>query len=113
METQRQTNGDAIMVDGQKPMLQVLEREDGPGSGSHSRLYSGLIVIGTVIVIGALNDFVPIYTSNRIHSLQGGYHVKIETIFALLNINFRSPSHYQVASPSPDLAAHNCAYAIK
>ena len=58
METQHQTNSDAIPVGGQKPMLdnsidkdrivQVSEGEDGPRSRSHSTLFSGLIVIGTV-----------------------------------------------------------------
>ena len=35
--------------------------EDGPRSGSHSRLFSGLLVIGTVNTVGALNDPVSIY----------------------------------------------------
>ena len=31
-------------------------------SGSHSRLFSGMIVIGTVNIIGILSDPVPIFT---------------------------------------------------
>ena len=44
METQQQTNGDAITVNDQKPMLEVLEGEDGPGLGSHSRLFQGWLL---------------------------------------------------------------------
>ena len=38
--------------------------EDGPGSGFHSRLFSGLIVIGAVNIIGVLRDLVPMYSRN-------------------------------------------------
>ena len=38
--------------------------EDGPGSGFHSRLFSGLIVINAVNIIGVLRDLVPMYSRN-------------------------------------------------
>ena len=35
--------------------------KDGPRSGSYSRQFSGLLVIGTVDIIGVLSNPVPIY----------------------------------------------------
>ena len=83
--TQRQTNSDAIMVCGQKPKSGnsinpwslsspdvnstsidnkwVLEGEDRPGSGSHSRLFQGWL-LSILLRSGALSDSAPIYIND-------------------------------------------------
>ena len=46
--------------------MEVPDGEDGPRSGSHSRLFSGLIVIGNVNIVGALSDPVLIYPVDQL-----------------------------------------------
>ena len=46
-----------------------MEGEDGPRSRSHSRLFSGFIVISAVNIIGVLSDLVLIYTIIRTRNL--------------------------------------------
>ena len=66
--------------------------EDGPGSGSHSRFFSGLIVIGILLTSGALSDQVLIYTVVELRLLATNYNCIAAGLSLSLNLCFKIDS---------------------